>query len=120
MTSSTFKEESATRYLHGQKGMKGHTFPRATVLTAGNDTRLDKIMLLPLHEAMEQAQRHDRKKEVMECNVFELMGMFYGILERLIIFTPCSKHGDSLSVCSVTSVLFLPLLFFNFLDVRSI
>ena len=35
--------------------MKGHTFPRATVLTAGNDTRLDKIMLLPLYEAMEQA-----------------------------------------------------------------
>ena len=49
MTSLTFEEESATRYLHGQKGMKGHTFPRATVLTAGNDT-LDKIMLLPLQK----------------------------------------------------------------------
>ena len=47
---------------------------------------------------MEQAQRHDRKKEVMECNVFEVMGMFYGILERLIIFIPCSKHGG-LSEC---------------------
>jgi hypothetical protein len=51
-------------------------------------------MLLPLHEATEQTQRNDSKKEVTECNVFELMGMFYRILERLIIFTPCSKHGD--------------------------
>jgi hypothetical protein len=72
MTSSISKKKMQTRYLQGQKGMKGHTFPRATVLTAGSVTRLDKIMLLlPLHEATEQTQRNDSKKEVTECNFFD-------------------------------------------------
>ncbi len=101
-----------TRYLQGPKGMKGHTFPRATVLTPFECT--NNQSLLSLHEATEQTQRNDSKKEVTECDVFGLRVMFFGILDHLIIFTPCSKHGDSLSVCSVTIVPFYHCFFLIF------